>query len=101
MQAGAYLLFLFLASIGAVLFGIIKLKINPFIVLPTIGILTGLAAGLPITKVTKLLSDGFGATLGSIGIMVGLGIILGKVLANAGATEQIARLFIRNVRHIL
>lgn len=97
MQESAYLILLFVCSIGILLFGIIKLKINPFLVLPTVGLLTGLAAGMPIAKVTKLLSDGFGSTLGNIGIMVGLGIMLGKLLANAGTTEQIARMFIRYV----
>lgn len=90
-------LILFVLAIGILLFGIIRLKINPFLVLLSVGIFTGLAAGLPITKVTKLLSDGFGSTMGSIGIMVALGILLGKVLADAGATEQIARLFLNSI----
>ena len=90
-------LILFALAIGILLFGIIRLKINPFLVLLSVGIFTGLAAGLPITKVTKLLSDGFGSTMGSIGIMVALGILLGKVLADAGATEQIARLFLNSI----
>jgi gluconate:H+ symporter, GntP family len=97
MQADTFPLILFLISIGILLFGIIKLKINPFIVLLVVGIFTGLVGGLPITKVTKLLSDGFGQTMGNIGIMVALGILLGKVLADAGATEQIARLFLRSI----
>jgi gluconate:H+ symporter, GntP family len=97
MQAASSPLILFIASISILLFGIIRLKLNPFIVLLSVGIFTGLAAGLPITKVTKLLSDGFGSTMGSIGIMVALGILLGKVLADAGATEQIARLFLSSI----
>jgi len=97
MQTTTYPLILFLLAIGVLLYGIIKLKINPFLVLLTVGIFTGLASGLPITKVTKLLSDGFGQTMGSIGIMVALGILLGKILADAGATEQIARLFLHNI----
>ena len=97
MQSDSFPLILFLVSIGILLFGIIKLKINPFIVLLVVGVFTGLVGGLPITKVTKLLSDGFGQTMGNIGIMVALGILLGKVLADAGATEQIARLFLRSI----
>jgi gluconate:H+ symporter, GntP family len=95
MASGTYPILLFVLSIVVLLFGIIKLKINPFLVLPTVGLLTGLAAGLPIDKVTKQLGDGFGNTLGSIGLLVGLGIILGNVLSNSGATDQIARLFIK------
>ena len=95
MSQAIYPIFLFLIAIVVLLFGIIKLKINPFLVLPTVGILTGLASGLPIEKITKQLGDGFGNTLGSIGLMVGLGIILGNILSQTGATEQIARLFIK------
>lgn len=94
-MAQLYPLILFILSIIVLLFGIIRLKINPFLVLPVVGLLTGLASGLPIDKVTKQLSDGFGATLGSIGLMVGLGIILGNILSHTGATDQIARLFIK------
>lgn len=97
MNSNPYLLFIFIASIAVLLYGIIKLKINPFLVLPAVGLLTGLASGLPLDKVTKLLADGFGQTLGSIGIVVGLGIILGNLLAHAGATEQIAKLFLQKV----
>lgn len=97
MEQNPYLLPIFILSIAVLLYGIIKLKINPFLVLPAVGLMTGLASGLPLDKVTKLLADGFGQTLGSIGIVVGLGIILGNVLANSGATEQIAKLFLRNV----
>lgn len=97
MEQNPYLLPIFILSIAVLLYSIIKLKINPFLVLPAVGLLTGLASGLPLEKVTKLLADGFGQTLGSIGIVVGLGIILGNVLAHSGATEQIAKLFLRNV----
>ena len=97
MEPNPYLLPIFILSIAVLLYGIIKLKINPFLVLPAVGLMTGLASGLPLEKVTKLLADGFGQTLGSIGIVVGLGIILGNVLAHSGATEQIAKLFLRNV----
>lgn len=95
MTASTYPIFLFIVAIAVLLFGIIKLKINPFLVLPTVGLIIGLASGLPIEKVTKQLGDGFGNTLGSIGLMVGLGIILGNILSQTGATEQIAKLFIR------
>ncbi len=95
MAPSLYPILLFIVAIAVLLFGIIKLKINPFLVLPTVGLLTGLASGLPIEKITKQLGDGFGNTLGSIGLMVGLGIILGNILSQTGATEQIARLFIK------
>jgi GntP family gluconate:H+ symporter len=97
MQSGTFPLLLFIFSIGILLFGIIQLRINPFLVLLAVSVFTGLTAGLPINKVTKLLSDGFGSTMGSIGIVIALGILLGKVLADSGATEQIARMFLKSI----
>ncbi|TAE22266.1 MAG: GntP family permease [Cytophagales bacterium] len=91
------LLLLFVAAIAILLFAIIRLKINPFLVLPGVGLLTGIASGLPLATVAKLLGDGFGQTLGSIGMVIGLGIILGNLLADARATEQIAALLLRVV----
>lgn len=94
---GHYPLLLFLASIALLLFSIIRLKINPFLTLLGVGLLTGVGAGLPLPTVAKLLADGFGQTMGSIGIVIGLGIILGNLLADARATEQIASLLLRRV----
>lgn len=92
-----YLLILFLVAIAILLFAIIRLKINPFLVLPGVGLLTGVLSGLPLATVAKLLGDGFGQTLGSIGFVIGIGIILGNLLADARATEQIAALLLRVV----
>ncbi len=96
-MSDTYLLVLFLAAIALLLFAIIRLKINPFLVLPGVGLLTGLISGLPLLTVAKLLGDGFGQTLGSIGLVIGLGIILGNMLADSRATEQIAALLLRAV----
>lgn len=96
-MSDTYLLALFLAAIALLLFAIIRLKINPFLVLPGVGLLTGLVSGLPLLQVAKLLGDGFGQTLGSIGLVIGLGIVLGNMLADSRATEQIAALLLRAV----
>jgi gluconate:H+ symporter, GntP family len=90
-----YPIVIFIAAILLLLVGIIRWKINPFLVLTVVGLLTGLAGGLPLPGITKLLTDGFGNTMGKIGLLVGLGIILGNILSQSGATLQIARLFIR------
>ncbi|MBC7569745.1 MAG: GntP family permease, partial [Spirosoma sp.] len=94
---GSYLLFIFLASIAGLLISIIRFKINPFLALLGVGLLTGLLCGMPPGVVAKQLSAGFGQTLGGIGIVIGLGVVFGTLLANAGATGQIAGLLLRNV----
>ncbi|MCP1385890.1 GntP family permease [Runella salmonicolor] len=97
MNPHFYPLAIFLVSITVLLFTIIRLKINPFVSLLGVGLLTGVAIGMPLDEVTKQISTGFGQTLGSIGIVIGLGIVLGNLLAEARATEQIATLLLRAV----
>ena len=90
MVSGTLLLLIFLLSIGLILLSIIKFKLNPFITLLVAGILTGLMVRIPIAEIPKVLSNGFGSTLGGIGIIIGLGVVLGQLLAEANATDQIA-----------
>lgn len=94
---GFYLLLVFLGSIGLLLLSIIRFRLNPFLALLSVGILTGLLCGMPPDAVAKQLATGFGQTLGGIGIVIGLGIVFGTLLADAGATGQIAALLLRRV----
>lgn len=41
------------------------------------------------------ITKGFGSTLGSIGIVIGLGVMMGRILEVSGAAEQIAYSFIK------
>jgi GntP family gluconate:H+ symporter len=90
MITGPMLLVLFVLSIALILLAVVKFKLNPFIVLLIVGVVTAIAAGMPLAKVPGVLSGGFGSTLGGIGIIIGLGVVLGQLLAEANATEQIA-----------
>ena len=90
MVSGTLLMLIFVLSIGLILFSIIKLKLNPFISLLVVGILTGLMVRMPMADIPNVLSKGFGNTLGGIGIIIGLGVVLGQLLAEANATDQIA-----------
>jgi gluconate:H+ symporter, GntP family len=90
MLSGPLLLVLLAAAILLLLVAIIFLRINAFLALLGVSLLTGLVAGLPMTDVAPVMTSGFGNTLGGVGIVIGLGIILGKILAEAGATEQLA-----------
>lgn len=46
---------------------------------------------MPINEISTTISTGFGNTLGSIGIVIGLGIIFGNILSESRATESIAK----------
>jgi GntP family gluconate:H+ symporter len=94
MVTGHLLPIIFFAAILVLLLLIIRFKVNPFLSLLVVSILTGFAVNMPIGEISENIGIGFGNTLKGIGIVIGLGIVLGKILSEAGATETIARLLI-------
>lgn len=90
MITGYGLLAVFAVSILILLVSIIKFKLNPFIALLLTSILTGFLVQMPIGDISSTISAGFGNTLGSIGIVIGLGIVFGNVLSESKATQSIA-----------
>lgn len=91
MITGYGLLISFVISIVILLVSIIKFKMNPFLALLITSIITGFLVKMPINEISANISTGFGNTLGSIGIVIGLGIVFGNILSEAGATESIAK----------
>jgi gluconate:H+ symporter, GntP family len=81
------------AAIVSVLLLIILIavfKMNAFVALILAALTAGLLAQMPLDVIAKSFSEGVGATLGSIAMVVGLGAILGKMLAESGGAESIA-----------
>ncbi|MEM6360619.1 MAG: GntP family permease [Bacteroidota bacterium] len=66
------------------------LKIHPAISLLTVTILTGLALGLAPGVVIDKIAKGFGGLLGSIGLLVVFGSMLGVLIEKSGAVQKIA-----------
>ena len=64
-------------------------KVNAFIAFLIVSILTGLAIGIPLNQVSASVQKGIGATLGSLVIIICLGAMLGKLVAESGAAEKI------------
>lgn len=108
--ADARLIISALIAVGALVLLITRAKINAFIALLLASLLVGagavvgqhqLADGsgklIPYTLpgVVKSFSDGLGATLGGIAAVVGLGTMLGRLLAESGGAEVLARRFAR------
>lgn len=91
MITGYSLLIAFIISVAILLVSIIKFKLNPFIAMLLTGIITGFLVRMPIGEIAATIGTGFGNTLKSIGIVIGLGIIFGNLLSEAGATEAIAK----------
>ena len=90
-----FLLISALASVLALIFLIARFKINPFVVLMTVSLGLALIAGMPAEAVVKSFETGVGTTLGHIAIIVALGTMLGKMMAESGGADQIAHTLIR------
>lgn len=66
-------------------------KFHPFIALILGSLVVGLGTGLASADVIKQFQAGFGSTLASVGLLVGLGTMLGKLLADSGGADQVVR----------
>lgn len=84
------LLIAVLLSIGVIVLLISKLKLHPFLALTLGSGLLAAVAGAPFDKLLSSFSTGFGSTVASVGLLIGLGAMLGKLLADSGGANIIA-----------
>ena len=77
------------AIIGLILL-ITRFRLHPFIALTLASGFLGLTSGMPVALVMKSYQDGFGGVLGFVGIVLALGTMLGKMMAESGGADQIA-----------
>ncbi len=70
-------------------------KINPFLAFLMVSIVAGLCLGIPLNKITGSVQKGIGDTLGSLVIIIGLGAMLGKLVAESGAAQKITQVLMR------
>lgn len=74
---------------------ITKTKVHVFLSVILCAILIGLAGGMSVDDVMTATTTGFGNSLSSIGIIIGFGVMLGKLLEISGATGVMANTFIK------
>ncbi|MFD4576777.1 GntP family permease [Streptomyces sp. NPDC058417] len=78
-----------LAGIAVIVLLITKFKVHAFLAL-TIGTLAlGAFAGAPLDKAIVSFTTGLGSTVAGVGVLIALGAILGKLLADSGGADQI------------
>jgi GntP family gluconate:H+ symporter len=95
---GSHGAFLLLSALGAVIALVVLIahfKVNPFVVLFSLSLLLALVTGMPAGTIVKSFEAGVGNTLGHIAIVVGLGTMLGKMMAESGGADRIAHTLIR------
>ena len=84
------LIFIMVVAIIALLVLIIKFKVHAFVALLIVSLLTALAAGIPVDKILPTLLTGFGNTLASVALLVGLGAMIGRLLEITGGAKVLA-----------
>lgn len=82
-------------GVGAIVVIVLRTRLDAFIALLVAALVTGFVAGSSVTDVLASITDGFGTTMGAIGIVIGLGVGLGKILEVSGAADALARTFVR------
>src|SRR6476469_1255953 len=84
---------LLVSAAGAVVLLILLIarwKLNAFVALIVASLFAGLCAGMELPNIAKSFSEGVGAVLGSVAMVIDLGAILGKMLSVSGGAEVIA-----------
>lgn len=74
-----------------------KFKFHPFLSLLLAGIVMGFVGGLNEEEVISSLMNGFGKTLGSIGIIIAFGTIIGAYLEKSGGAKTLANWALKTI----
>lgn len=72
-----------------------RLKMHPLLALLVVSVGVGFATSMEPEAIVSHLITGAGKTLGAVGVVIALGAMLGKILADAGVTEQIAEVILK------
>jgi len=82
---------LLIVIIGILLLFILiaKFKLNAFITFIIVSLFVGIAEGMTLETVVQSIQNGIGNTLGFLVMILGLGAMLGKLVADSGAAQRI------------
>src|SRR5437870_9615302 len=91
MSPNARLLLLYaLGAVVALIVLIARFKLHTFIALIAVSLGMGKAARMPLRRVVQAFLEGVGGVVGFIAIVVALGTMLGKMMAESGGATRIA-----------
>ena len=78
------------AAVALLLLLIIRFKVHAFVALVLVSFFTALATKIAPADVVTTLTDGFGTTLASVALLVGLGAMIGRLLEVTGGAQVLA-----------
>ena len=89
VAAGWQLVLAALAGIAVIVVLITIAKLHPFLALIFGGLTVGIVAGVNIGDVLASFADGFGTTAAGVGVLIALGAMFAKLLADSGGADEI------------
>ena len=89
------LLLALVLGIATIIVVVLRTRLDAFVALLLAALVTGFVAGTPALETITSITTGFGTTLASIGIVIGLGVGIGKILEVSGAADALARAFVK------
>jgi GntP family gluconate:H+ symporter len=84
------LILLLVASVALIIVLSTKLKVHAFLSLLIAALFFGLLSGMPFDTIVQSINAGFGETLGKIGMVIVLGVIIGEFLEKSGGAYKMA-----------
>jgi GntP family gluconate:H+ symporter len=86
-----------LLGIAAVVLLITVLKVHPFLALILGSAVLGLVASVSPTNIVTSFTTGFGSTMGSVGLLIALGAMIGGLLTQSGGADRIVTAIVDRV----
>lgn len=84
-----------LIAVFVLVFLVLRTRVHAFIAMLIAAAIAGLVGGMSVDNTLGAITKGFGGTLGGIGIVIGLGVMMGSILEVSGAAEKMAYSFIK------
>jgi len=97
MVSGGLALIFLLVAIALIILLTSTAKMNAFVVLLLVAFFYGLVVGMPLDTIISKIRDGFGGTLGYIGIVIVAGTIIGTILEKTGAAISMTNAILKLV----
>lgn len=82
-------------GIAIVVLLIVVAKFHAFLALTIGALFVGIASGIALDKITLSFETGVGGVLGYVGVLIALGAMLGKLLADSGGADRVVDTLLR------
>ena len=89
------LIILLLLSIALIIVLTVRFEIHPFLALIGAALFYALLAGMPVDTILTSINEGFGKTLGGVGLVIIMGILIGVFLEETGGAYRLAEVVLK------